>query len=508
MKLKSIAPFSLLLVMVAALPAGAQQKYQHPPKEILEILDAPALPIPIVSPTSDALILGRPLWYPPISDLAEPLLRLAGVRINPRNNAVHGSYYFVSYSLKKLPDGSEIPVVLPALTRASYPRWNANGSTFAFTNMTATSVELWVGDAATAKARRIDGISVNPVLGYSIAWMPDQKTLLVKTVAPKRGAVPEEANAPIGPRIEESGAGTTASSTYEARDLLKTPHDADLFEYYASSQLVLVDTATGTVTPVGDGGVLAKVLAAPDGQHLLVERIHRPFSFIRPYNRFPTEVEVWDAAGKKVETLTSQPLAEQVPIHGVRTGPRDYTWRATAPATIVWAEALDDGDTYKKVPHHDRVMLRPIAGAPVELFQTEQRFEGIAWIERGGAALLFDYDDDKHWIKAFLIDADNRTAAPRVVWSLNSDDRYHDPGSSVYRTLPNGARAVREFRGAIFMAGEGASPEGNRPFLDRLDLKTLKSERLFRSSRESLESFLDWVDPAAKTFLTRRQSPT
>jgi dipeptidyl aminopeptidase/acylaminoacyl peptidase len=507
-KLKSIAPFSLLLVMVAALPAGAQQKYQHPPKEILEILDAPALPVPIVSPTGDALIFGRPLWYPPISDLAEPLLRLAGVRINPRNNAVHGSYYFVSYSLKKLPDGSEISVALPALTRASYPRWNANGSTFAFTNMTATSVELWVGDAATARTRRIDGISVNPVLGYSIAWMPDQKTLLVKTVAPKRGAVPEEANAPIGPHIEESGAGTKASSTYEARDLLKTPHDADLFEHYASSQLALVDTATGTVTTIGDADVLAKVLAAPDGQHLLVERVRRPYSFTRPYNRFPTEVEVWDAAGKKVETLASQPLAEQVPIHGVRTGPRDFTWRATAPATIVWVEALDDGDTYKKVPHHDRVMLRPIGGTPAELFQTEQRFEGLEWIERGDAALLWDYDDDKHWIKGFLVDADNRTAAPRMVWSLNSDDRYHDPGSAVYRTLPNGARAVREFRGAIFMAGEGASPEGNRPFLDRVDLKTLKSERLFRSSRENLESFLDWVDPAAKTFLTRRQSRT
>lgn len=508
MKSKSIAFLSLLLVMIAALPAGAQQKYERPPKEILEILDAPALPIPIVSPTADVLILGRPLWYPPISDLAEPLLRLAGVRINPRNNAVHGAFYYVSYSLKKLPDGQEITVALPALARVSYPRWNASSSMFAFTNMTATNVELWVGDAATARVRRIEGISVNPVLGYTIAWMPDQKTLLVKTVSPKRGAPPEESSAPIGPHIEESGAGTAASSTYEARDLLKTPHDADLFEYYASSQLALVDASSGKVTTVGDGGVLAKVLAAPDGQHLLVERIRRPFSFIRPYNRFPTEVEVWDTGGRKVETLASQPLAEQVPIHGVRTGPREHSWRTTAPATIVWVEALDDGDTYKKVPHHDRVMLMPVGGAPVELFQTEQRFEGLDWIERGSMALLWDYDDDKHWIKSFLIDADNRTAFPRLVWSLSSDDRYHDPGNPLYRTLPNGARAVRESRGAIFTISEGASPEGNRPFLDRLDLKTLKSERLFRSARENLEFFLDWIDPAAMTFLTRRQSPT
>jgi dipeptidyl aminopeptidase/acylaminoacyl peptidase len=496
------------LIAVAALPVEAQQQYQRPPKEILDVLDAPAVPVPIVSWTGDALILARPLWYPPISDLAEPLLRLAGVRINPRNNAAHGSYYYVGFSLKKVPDGPEIPVTLPAGARVGYPRWNADGSSFAFTNMTDTTVELWVGDVATAKVHLIDGIRLNPVLGYAIAWMPDQKTLLVKTVPAGRGMPPTEPRAPIGPRVEESGGVAAASSTYEARDLLRTPYDADLFEYYATAQLAIVDVTSGAATIVGSPDVLAKVQAAPGGQYVLVERVRRPYSFIRPYNRFPTEVEVWDTSGRKIETLASLPLAEQVPIHGVQTGPREHSWRPTAPATIVWAEALDEGDTYKKVPHHDRIMLKPVGGAAVELFQTEQRFSGLDWVERGGLALLTDYDDDRHWVRVFLLDADNRSAAPRLVWSLNSDDRYNDPGNPVYRMLPSGALAVREYRGAFFTSGEGASPEGNRPFLDRIDLSGLKTERLFRSSGESLESFLAWVNPAGGTFLTSRESPT
>jgi dipeptidyl aminopeptidase/acylaminoacyl peptidase len=299
-----------------------------------------------------------------------------------------------------------------------------------------------------------------------------------------------------------------ASSTYEARDLLRTPYDADLFEYYATAQLAIVDVTSGAATIVGSPDVLAKVQAAPGGQYVLVERVRRPYSFIRPYNRFPTEVEVWDTSGRKIETLASLPLAEQVPIHGVQTGPREHSWRPTAPATIVWAEALDEGDTYKKVPHHDRIMLKPVGGAAVELFQTEQRFSGLDWVERGGLALLTDYDDDRHWVRVFLLDADNRSAAPRLVWSLNSDDRYNDPGNPVYRMLPSGALAVREYRGAFFTSGEGASPEGNRPFLDRIDLSGLKTERLFRSSGESLESFLAWVNPAGGTFLTSRESPT
>ncbi|HYI08328.1 MAG TPA: prolyl oligopeptidase family serine peptidase [Thermoanaerobaculia bacterium] len=499
---------SALLWIVAVHPVFAQSSYERPPKAILDVLDAPALPVSFVSPAGNALLLATPLRYPPISDLAEPLLRLAGVRINPRNNGVHGSGYYVGYSLKKLPDGAEVAVQLPAGARLSGPRWNASGSMFAFWNMTDSNVELWILDVAKAKATRIDGVSLNPVLGSTWFWMPDGKTLLIKAVPANRTAAPKEIPAPVGPHIEESGAVRAASSTYEARDLLKTPYDADLFEHYATAQLALVDTQTRKVTNAGPAGVLAKVQPSPNGQAILVERVLRPYSFTRPYSRFPTDVEVWDLNGSVVEKLASLPLAEQVPIHGVRTGPREYAWRPTAPATLTWVEALDDGDTYKKVPHHDRVMMKGIGGEPVELLQTENRFTGLDWIERGGLALAGDYDEDKHWYKVYLVEPDNRSAAPRLVWSRSSDDRYDNPGNPVYRMLPNGAFAVREHEGTIFLSGQGASPAGNRPFLDRLNLKTLKSERWFRSPTGAFESFLGALDPASKSFLTRRESRT
>ncbi len=434
--------------------------------------------------------------------------RDCATRINPRTNGVHGAFYFARFALKKLPDGAEVVVDLPPGARVGGPRWNPNGRSFAFTNITDRAIELWVCDVATARAHRIDGVKVNPVLGGSVAWLPDQTTLLVKSVVADRPAPAAEASTPVGPRVEETGSVGAASSTYEARDLLRTPHDADLFEYYATSQLALVDTATGKVTNVGPAGILAKVLPAPGGQYLLVERVHRPFSFIRPYGRFPTEVELWDAAGAKVRTLVSQPLAEGVPINGVRTGPRDFSWRPTAPATLLWSEALDEGDTYKNVAHHDRVMLQDVGSEPVELFQSEHRFAGIDWIEHGSQLLLWDYDDAKHWSRTVLLDAANRATAPREVWNRNADDRYGNPGNPVYRVLPSGAGAVGEQNGRIFLTSEGASPEGNRPFLDRLDLHTLKSERLFRSSRDSLERFLGFTDPAASAFLTSRESKT
>lgn len=506
MNLKWTAIAALLLLVIAAPPLGAQQPYQRPPREIAEILDAPGRPEAFPSPAGNALILATPIQYRPISDLAEPMLRGAGTRINPRNNGPHLFVYYVAFTLQHLPDGPAVSLALPAGARVTAPRWNASGSMFAFNSVTPTSVELWVGDPATAKVHRVEGIRVNPVLGFTPTWMPDQKTLLVKLVPAPRGNPPAESTVPTGPRVEDTSGVKSASSTYEAAELLKTPYEQDAFEYYATSQPALVDPLSGKITTIGSPAVIWQLLASPNSQYLLVERILRPYSALRTFDRFPAEVEVWDLSGTKVETLTSKTLADQVPIDGVRTGPRDHEWRPTAPATVVWEEALDDGDTYKKVPHHDRVMMRPIGGTATELMRTEQRFDSLKWIDQGGLALLTEVDYDKHWIKTHLVDADDRAVAPKVVWSRNYNDAYQHPGEPVFRRLPNGANAVRTLKGAIFTAGKGASPAGNRPFLDRLDLRTLKTERLFRSSSDSLESFAGWVDPEKRIFLTQRET--
>ena len=310
---------------------------------------------------------------------------------------------------------------------------------------------------ATAKVHRVDGVRLNPVLGYALNWMPDQKTLLVKTVPAQRGAPPSENTVPAGPRVEDSTGVKSASSTYEAVEVLKTPYDQDAFEFYTTAQVALVDPLSGKITTIGSPAVLLQLIASPSGQYLLVERIERPYSPTRMFNRFPTQVEVWDLSGTRWRRWPVC-LGRASPIDGVRTGPRDHQWRPTAPATVVWEEALDEGDTYKKVPHHDRVMLKPIGGTASELMKTEQRFDSLNWIERGGLALA-----DRGRLRQAL-DEDvsagrgRSRGRSRLVWSLNFDDSYHNPGDPVFRRLPNGASAVREFKGAIFTSGEGASP--------------------------------------------------
>lgn len=492
------------LALIGQAPGG----YRKPPKDVLEILNAPLPPAVYLDPTRSHAVLGQPMRYPSIQELAEPMLKLAGLRIKPSNNALHGSTYLTSLKLKALPDGDERPIALPEGMRISAPRWNAKGTAFAFTQEGPQAVELWICDLATLSARRIEGVRLNPTMGYGLQWMPDQEQLLVKLVPTGRAAAPETPAVPPGPKVMESAGVKSSSSTYESRDLLRNAHDADLFDHYTQSQLALVHAVSGKITLLGTPQVFGIVSPSPSGQHLLVERLRRPYSYLRAYYRFPKEVEVWSSAGQLEEKLASLPLAEQVPNQGVPEGPRSYGWRDTAPATLCWVEALDGGNPKAKVAHRDRLIAKTVGAAPREYFRTTDRFSGLMFVEGGGLAIISETDYDKHWLRSHLVDTDAAGTTGRLIQDRSWDDGYKDPGYPVRKQLPSGVWAILRQGDHIFFDGNGASPEGDRPFLDRLDLRSLKKERIFRSDRDHHETFIAWLDPGKGMFITRRQSPS
>jgi dipeptidyl aminopeptidase/acylaminoacyl peptidase len=505
----SVVTGAIVALGLAASAARADSTYQQPPKKVLDVLRAPPPPNASLSPTREHLILATPVRYPPIADLSRPFLRLGGVRFVPENRAAQGAYYWSDYTLTTVATGAQQKVELPAGAKLGWPLWSADGKRYAFYVITDSALELWVGETSSPKARRIDGVRLNPILEDELAWMPDQRTLLVKLVPSGLGEPPPAQAAPRGPNVQEAHGEKGPSSTYEVRDVLESPRDEDLFDYYGSSQLALVDFASGKVTPLGKPAVFTSLAPSPGGKLLLVESIHRPYSYITTFDHFPAEVEIWDGTGKVVHKVASLPLADAVPIWGVPTGPRDFAWRATDPATLVWAEALDGGDWKTQVPHRDRVMIdkAPFDKKPVELTLTEQRFSGLWWGERPDFAFISEVDSIKHWTRTYTMNVDRPKNAKKLVWDRSTDELYQHPGYPVFRVLPNGFGVVEQDGTAIHLTFIGSSPEGDRPFLDRLDLKTLKTERLFRSGKNEYESFVGWIDLPKKRFLTRHESP-
>lgn len=488
-------------------PVSSQQGYKKPPQQVLDVLSAPVTPSVSVSPTRDMLLLATALRYPPIADLSQPMLRLAGARIDPRTNGPHRFPYFVALTVKRIAEGAETPVSLPPGAKVSSLNWSPDGKRFTFTNTTLSGIEVWVGEADTGKARKLNKLVANAAYGDPVEWMPDSRTLLVQLVPAGRGARPAEAQVPNEPNWQESSGKAGPVRTFQ--DLLKTPYDESLFEYYATAQLALVDVNTGRISEVGQPSIFQSTTPSPSGQHLLVARIRRPFSYLYPAFAFPREVEVWDTKGKTIFKVASLPLQDQVPIDGVPTGPRSYRWRPTEPATVVWVEALDDGDPKKKVPHRDRVLMlkSPFSGSPTELIKTEHRFANMQWGERDGLFLIADYDRDRRWIRTWMLNADKDSDAPKLLWSRSIQDRYEDPGIPITRALPNGYRAILQNGDAIYLTGTGATPQGDRPFLDRFSLQTQKAERLFRSDSNQYEAFVVLLSDDGKQFITRHESP-
>lgn len=501
----------LLLAGAMALMSTAvgQVAYQKPSKEILDVLHAPLPPAVSVSPRKDTLMLLERLRYPSIVTLAQPMKRLAGLRINPVNNGPHTAGSFTGITLRPMAgDGADRTVNLPAESLLGSPVWSQTGAHFAFARYTPTLVELWVGDVATARARKVDGVALSETILSPIQWMPDGNTLLVLAVPAKRGPAPAPPQAPSGPTVQESDGVAAPVRTYQ--DMLQDSHDEDLFEYFATAQPMLVEAAGGKATAWSIPAIYGELNPAPDGSHVLVERIHRPFSFLLPYSRFPMTAEVLDRAGKRVHLIAEVPLQDAIPIEGVRKGPRNYTWLPWQGATLVWTEALDEGDPRKKVPARDRMLTlaAPFTGNPRELRSFEHRFAGLTWLETEGLALVRDYDRDKRWTRAWLFDMNKPASEGALLFSRNIRDRYNDEGTPLRKMLPNGF-SVAIYQGEnLLLAGRGATPQGDRPFLDRFHVPTKQKQRLFESAADAFESVVTTANADGSQFITTRESTT
>lgn len=509
----SRAVFAGLLVVGLG---SAHAQYQQPPEPLLSVMRAQLPPVPMADPVGKTLLLVQQGQYPSIARVAEPYLKLAGVRIEPRAHARHdmSSGYGIrtcleGFTLVDVASGRHTAVKLPADACPGWPSWSPDGRRFAFDNTTDTQVELWIGNAADGSVRRVEGVQLNTILGSTLQWLGTRDALLVKAVPAELGPAPQRAAVPPGPEIKDATGDSGESSTYEARDTLSSPEDEALFEYYATSQLLRVEARNGKWKAVGKPGVIGVVDVAPDARHVRIEVLQRPYSYLTTWERFAHSVDVLDLDTGKMQAIALLPAAESVPVRGVPTGPRDFAWRANEPATLIYAEALDGGDWNNEVPARDRVLAvrAPFTARQSEIARTKQRFAGLSWFEKGSTALLSEYDANRRWYTVTLMDVDKPDAAGRVLWSQSLDERYLDPGNPVFRRLPNGASVLHEENGALFLAGAGASPDGDRPFLDRYELATGESQRLFRSATDAYERFLGFTADTSH-FLTWHQSLT
>ena len=484
-------------------PAPAVSNWKSPDQDILDVLHAPRLPRVWTAPTGEHMLLADPVSYPPLSELAGTMHELAGIRVDPETNGIHGRHGATAPRLLAIAGGEAKTLGLPEGAEVLTVDWTAGGDRFALTVRHADHLGLWVG-GLDGSLREIEGLALNPLLDDEVQWLPDQQRLLVRRV-PARGQPPQPPAIPVGPAILE-GNNDRARSTYESRNLLETAHDDALFDYYATCELAIVDPRTGQTTTLGAPAVYRNSSVSPDGEYLLVERLVGPWSHAVPWWRFPEAIEVWDKSGKLVATVASLELADQVPTRGVRLGPRWVSWRPTADHSLYWIEALDGGDPMADAEHRDRIMRldAPFTGEPEQVFDAEHRIRGRTWGE-GGTLMVTQRERIRRWRYTWLLDVDAGSA--KLWFDRNEDDSYSSPGSPVMRPLANGRWVMHQSGDEIFFRGPGSTKDGDRPFLDRRNVASGEVERLFRGQADRYELFVAFAKDEDQ-FVMRSESPT
>ena len=487
------------------------QKYQTPHAEIAQLVNIPPIPAWKISPDNERVLVCERPGMPHIADLTKDELKLAGVRLDPKTYGPSKPGFAVNLKLRALEDPAEQQVRgLPADPKLTVGSWLPDNRTVYFRNTTEEGISLWRFNAETASVRQLTGPVLNAVRGGSYIVPFGGRYVVYKRRPDGREVPPQRRRVPVGPTVQVSDG--TQSPVRTHQDLLKNEHDAALLEHYLTCEIWRYDTHTDTEQRLLPADLYTSISASPDGKYLTIKRIKRPFSYLFPLGRFPYELNIYNIDGKFIAPLADEPLADNIPqgFGAVRRGPREFQWRNDHPAQMYWVEAQDGGDPKQEVPVRDTLFrwTAPFDRAPEPVMDFALRFGGIEWGNSQTATCIEYWWKDRRVLSSWWSPGADRPEK-QLLYDRSWEDRYNDPGQfSMHRN--EFYRSVLHFHGPddrlLYRIGSGASPEGNRPFIDEYDRTTGETTRLWRSDAPHYERPLAILTTRENSVITVRES--
>lgn len=500
---------TLLFISFFKLSAQDNLTYQKPSAEILALADYDRAPSVRMDTNKEYMLFMYRNTYKTLDELSLEEMRLGGLRINPITNISSTVTYTNNLKLRKVSDKVETQVSgLPENPKITNISWSQNEKKISFTNTTATGVELWILDVVSAKATKLTEPILNANLGNPISWMNDNETLLIKVLPKNRPAlIDSKKDMPTGPTVSTSDGKVSQNRTYQ--DLLKNPTDEANFITLVTAELYKI-SLSGKMELFKKADLYAGEDFSPDGNYIMISTLQKPFSYIVPYSRFPYTSIVYDNNGKAVKTVNEVALYEIAPkgFSSTRKGKRSMNWRADKPATLSYVVALDEGDQANKVEYRDEVFSweAPFSSNPISIIKTQQRYGGIMWGNET-TAIAFDSWYDTRNQKTYLFNPSNPNQVAKVISDRNYQDIYSDPGNFETKRNQYNRNVLAIENGNMFLMGDGFTKEGQFPFIEELNMNTLKTKRLYTSNaKDKKEDLLSIEDFKKGDVLVQIQS--
>jgi dipeptidyl aminopeptidase/acylaminoacyl peptidase len=483
--------------------------WQSPPSPIAQMLEAPPIPNVAISPNHRWLVEFERPELLPIAELAEPEIGLAGFRLNPRLSCPARTNPYRRIWVRSLEAVTAQEISLPDNARINFLRWSPAGDRLAFTLMEATGLALWVLDLPSRRTWQITAAILNGTYGTPLRWLSED-SLLCKVLDRDRGQPPQAHPVPSGPIVQENLGKKSPSRTYT--NLLQTPHDEDLFDYYLTSALEIIGL-DGSRQQIVAPCRIDEALPSPDRRYILLTTLHRPYSYKLPAGFFPRRFEVIDLAGQAVYTVAEVPLIDHLStkFDAVRTGRRSISWRSDRGSTLYWIEALDEGEPTHPATQRDRLLelAAPFNTEPRHLWSSEFRFRRICW-GKDDLALVWERWHDTRQIRLWRINPADPDRPAVLLSDRSYEDHYSDPGMPVMKQGSQGWNVLHlsPDQQGIYFTGRGVSPAGVHPFLDRWNYETAEVQRLWQCQDPYYEWIEELLNDEATEFITQRQSQT
>ena len=486
-------------------PLKAENGYRLPPEEILSIFDKPALPSFYYIPFSD---IGLEMSFQDnqtLEQLADPTVKLAGSVLSIKLNAPMDHYPRTSLIIYHFAKGEQKEIDFGREIKIRDYKISLDKKKIAVSEETDNGIKLLVIDIGTGDITEIKKIFINDVFrDAGFFWLNDNKNLIIKSIPPNRGEMPSKPAVPESPMIEETSGKFSTTRTYQ--HLLKNNYDKKLFDFFFTSQIIKFNIETGKIEKLNKPAIYDLVKPSPDNQYLIIERIDKPYSYLVPHFRFPRSFLIWDIKGKEIKLLHKRPLQDQIPIGGTYQGPRRFSWQPGKAASLIWVEALDNGDPKIQAEHRDMVvrLKAPFQEEAEVLFKVENRLSSLNWSEREDELIFSDYDRDSLWSKSWYYRINDKHQ--KMLFSRNVNDEYNYNGSLITKIVESNMKVYLHRGDHIYFNNiSGATPAGNRPFLAKFNLSDQTREILFRSPQEQYERVFCFTDENLNKIVIRSE---
>ncbi len=528
-------PVLMIGILIGAFASTAEAQdfndsYLTPPEEISEEILAPNhlnVSFDEFSPDGNYVINRKRSGITPLSKFAKPYYNIAGLQIDKNANRVRSlttQRATTGLELVDVRSGDKRELQTPDNVTISNVEWSPDASKIAWLGHTEDATHIYITDLNSGNSSQVTRRPLLATMHNSIQWASDSRSLFTVLIPEQRGSEPVRPDTPAELIVRSTTEGKNSLRTYQS--LLEDRFEGELLEYYITGQLAKIDTQNRRVTNIGSPAMIRNVDAAPSGDHVIVQTVQKPFSYIVPVSRFGWTEEVWNLDGDPLVALRSSEANEgdSDEEYMEDNGRRNIQWRPDGDglSLLVKPEEEDEeeGDENPEEEEEesdeskiaDRVVqwLPPFGEDDQNvIYESEREMQSIAYSADGEILFINQRSNGNEELFA-VFTADTSDTHP--IYNYDTDDFYDNPGNLSYQRSPSGEWAVRlsEDKSNVFLSGteyfEDVEENAPRPFIDRVEIESGDSERIFQSAADYYESVESVLTSNSDEIIIERES--